>query len=384
MSSAASGPSPASVQDGRSQVMAGCVVLITADRRARELGAALARRGATIRHAPVIAMARGAEDGLLGQTRALIADPPDTVVATTGVGFRGWLETADSAGLADQLLAVLQRARIIARGPKARGAIQAAGLETDWVAESEAAAEIIEVMLGEGVSGEHIAVQHHGAGSDGLDEAFRQAGARVSSLVVYRWVPSPDQAVVEESLRSAAAGDVDVVCFTSAPGAEAWLEAAERIGVHQQIHARCTDGSLVAAAVGPVTAAPLRARNIEPLVPDRGRLGALVRVVVSHYDALHAEALATSAGPLLIRRSSAVLNGRTLPLTPAGLEVLRVLARARGGVVSRADVLASLPGSSRDGHAAEVAVARVRDAIGTSGVIRTVVKRGYRLDVLDP
>ena len=47
-------------------------------------------------------------------------------------------------------------------------------------------------------------------------------------------------------------------------------------------------------------------------------------------------------------------------------------------------MLASLPGSSRDGHAAEVAVARVRDAIGTSGVIRTVVKRGYRLDVLDP
>ena len=35
-----------------SQAMAGCVVLVTADRRSGELGAALARRGATVRHAP--------------------------------------------------------------------------------------------------------------------------------------------------------------------------------------------------------------------------------------------------------------------------------------------------------------------------------------------
>lgn len=381
MTRAASRPPPTAAL---SPVMAGCVVLITADRRSAELGAAFIRRGASILHAPVISIEHSAEDPLLEQTRALIADPPTTVVATTGVGFRGWLEAADSVGLADQLHRVLEGARIVARGPKARGAIQAAGLQADWVAESETASEIIDVLLGEGVFDQHIAVQHHGAGSDGLDEAFLAAGARVTSLVVYRWVPAPDQRAVEESLRAAAAGDVDVVCFTSAPGVAAWLEAAERIEVDQQILNRFADGTLVAAAVGPVTAAPLVDRNVQPLVPDRGRLGALVRVVVAHFDALHAEALLTPAGPLLIRRSSAVLDGRTLPLTPASLDVLRTLAHARGSVVSRADVLATLPGNSSDEHAAEVAVARLRDALGAPGVIRTVVKRGYRLDVLSP
>ena len=34
------------------QVMAGCVVLVTADRRSGELASALIRRGATVRHAP--------------------------------------------------------------------------------------------------------------------------------------------------------------------------------------------------------------------------------------------------------------------------------------------------------------------------------------------
>ena len=366
-----------------SQVMAGCVVLITADRRAGELGAAFARRGATVHNAPAIEIVPSTDDArLLAGTRALIADPPDAVVVTTGVGFRGWIEAADAAGLAHELHEALSAARIVARGPKARGAVQAAGLETDWVAESETAAEIAEVMLGEGVAGQRIAVQHHGAGSDGLDEAFTRAGAEVTSLVVYRWGPAPDPRAVEDSLRLAAGGEVDVVCFTSAPGAWAWLEAAESLGLIGDLLARFADGSMVAAAVGPVTAGPLMARGVVPLVPERGRLGALVRVVIGHYDNLHTQALATTSGTLLIRRSTAVLDGRVLPLTPTSLEVLRVLAHAGGGVVSRAEVLAALPGASQDEHAAEVAVARLREATAGHQLIRTVVKRGYRLDVV--
>jgi uroporphyrinogen-III synthase len=365
-----------------SQVMAGCTVLITADRRAAERARNPARRGATIRHAPVLTIVPAEEDaGLLSATKALIAEPPDVVVATTGVGFRGWIEAADAAGLAPELLDALGCARIVARGPKARGAVQAAGLETDWVAESETAAEIIDVLLGEGVAGQRIAVQHHGAGSDGLDEALTQAGAEVTSLVVYRWAPAPDPGAVAQSLRAVASGDVDTVCFTSAPGVAAWFSAAQAEGLLEVILDRFADGSLVAAAVGSVTAGPLLARGVRPLVPERGRLGALVRVVIGHYDAQHAQALATTAGRLLLRRSTALLDGQVLPLTPAGLAVLRLLAHAQGGVVSRAEVLTALPGASSDEHAAEVAVARLREATGHPSLIRTVVKRGYRLDV---
>jgi uroporphyrinogen-III synthase len=34
-------------------------------------------------------------------------------------------------------------------------------------------------------------------------------------------------------------------------------------------------------------------------------------------------------------------------------------------------------------HAVEVAVARVREAVGVPDLIKTVVKRGYRLNVVD-
>lgn len=370
-------------EPGIDQVLAGCVVLVTADRRAAELSAALARRGAVVRHAAALGIVPHIDDAaLLAATRAIVADPPDTVVVTTGIGFRGWVEAADAAGLAEPLLDVLARARIVARGPKARGAIQAAGLTADWVAESETSAEIAAFLLDEGVAGHDIAVQHHGAGSDGLDEAFAAAGARVRSLVVYRWGPPPDPDAVAASVHAVADGEVDAVTFTSAPGAHAWLAAADAEGVTERILARCADGSVVLAAVGPVTAAPLRERGAEPLVPERGRLGALVRLVVGHYGGM--EALETVAGPLRVYRGAAVLDGRVLALTPAGLEVLRVLAAARGAVVPRDAVLRALPGDSSDGHAAEVAIARLREATGSRELIRTVVKRGYRLELAEP
>jgi uroporphyrinogen-III synthase len=43
--------------------------------------------------------------------------------------MRRWVEVADAAGLGHELLAVPEPARILARGPKALGAVRAAGLE---------------------------------------------------------------------------------------------------------------------------------------------------------------------------------------------------------------------------------------------------------------
>jgi uroporphyrinogen-III synthase len=363
------------------QVMAGCTVLVTAERRAAELAAALERRGARIRHAPALSMIPHIDDQtLLAATRAIIADPPDVVVVTTGIGFRAWFEAADAHGLAGPLTAMLRDVRIVARGPKARGAIQASGLQADWVAESETSAEVAEVLLSEGVSGLRIAIQHHGAGADGLDDVFEKAGAQVASLIVYRWGPAPDPAAVVASADAAAVGEIDAVVFTSAPGSEAWVRAVEDAGVLSAVRDRVESDRLVMAAVGPITAKPLEDRGIKTLQPERGRLGALVRALVGHYERIESVALATVAGPLQIRARVAVLNGHVLPLSPTGVEVLRLLAAAGGDVVSRDQVLAALPGESTDPHAAEVAVARLRETAGKH-LIRTVVKRGYRIEL---
>lgn len=362
------------------QLLAGCVVLVTADRRAGDLRAALERRGARVVHTPALTIVPHTADAdLVRETHALLSSPPDVLVVTTAIGFRGWMEAADAAGRGDELHELLARTRIIARGPKARGAIQAAGLEADWVAESETSAEIRDVLLTEGVAGRRIAVQHHGAGADELDIDLAAAGADITSLVVYRWGPPPEPDAVATGIEQAAAGDVDVVVFTSAPAADAWVSAADGAGVLPSIVRRATTGALVVAAVGPVTACPLRAVGIDPLLPERSRLGSLVRAVVSHYEGDMATVAETVAGPLQLRSTAAVLGDEVLALSPSGLAVLHLLMEAKGDVVTRREVLEVLPGDSTSGHAVEVAVARLREAIGDRRVVETVVKRGYRL-----
>ncbi|MFC7466686.1 transcriptional regulator [Actinomadura keratinilytica] len=62
--------------------------------------------------------------------------------------------------------------------------------------------------------------------------------------------------------------------------------------------------------------------------------------------------------------------------------VLRVLAERPGWVVSRRELLRrAWSGQEADEHAVEAAVTRLRRALGPhAGLVRTVPKRGYRLE----
>ncbi len=371
--------------------LGGLRVLLTSQRRAAELGAALARRGATIIDAPVLSIVPHADDEeLTARTEALIADPPDVLVVTTGVGLRGWIEAADAAGLAPALIEALGTARIIARGPKAKGAIQQAGLAAEWTAQQETSAQVAEHLLGQGVDGLHIAVQHHGSGDDGLDDLFAGAGARVSPVVVYRVGPSPDPDAVRRGVDLVAARDVDAVVFTSAPMAAEFLARARERGRLEEVVAACRprpeggDPDVLAAAVGPVTAVPLQEAGITPLVPERYRLGALVRTLTLGLTQRAVARLDTPAGALVVRDRAAYLDGRPLALSPASLAVLGVLSAAQGSVVTRGDILTALPGGSSNPHAAEMAVARLREVPGMRDLVQTVVKRGYRIALRPP
>jgi len=65
------------------------------------------------------------DEALHAATAACSGLAPDLVIATTGIGFRGWLEAAGGWGMADELRTVLGRARLVACGPKPCGAIRA-------------------------------------------------------------------------------------------------------------------------------------------------------------------------------------------------------------------------------------------------------------------
>ncbi|MFE9015218.1 uroporphyrinogen-III synthase [Streptomyces cyaneofuscatus] len=362
--------------------LAGFTVGVTAARRAEELATLLKRRGAAVQHAPALRIVPLADDSeLLDATKELIDHAPDVVVATTAIGFRGWVEAADGWGIGDALLERLRGVELLARGPKVKGAVRAAGLTEAWSPGSESMAEVLDRLLGEGVEGRRIALQLHGEPLPGFIESLQAAGAEVVGVPVYRWMPPQDIAPLDRMLDATAARALDAVTFTSAPAAASFLGRAEVRGLLPEILGALRD-DVLAACVGPVTALPLQARGIPTVQPERFRLGPLVQLVCAQLPTT-ARVLPIAGHRIEIRGHAVLVDDELRAVPPAGMALLHTLARRPGWVVARADLLRALPGSGTDEHAVETAMARLRSALGAPRLIQTVVKRGYRLS-LDP
>jgi uroporphyrinogen-III synthase len=366
--------------------LTGYRVAVTSARRAEELCALLTRHGATVCSAAAITMVPLPEDDELHRhTKALIAKPPHILIATTGIGFRGWISAADGWGLANQLIEALSTAKIVARGPKATGALRAAGLREAWSPQSESSREVLRYLLESGVAGRCIALQLHGATDDWdpfpefADELCR-AGAEVIPIRVYRWRPAPRGGEFDQLVTQIAQRQVDAVSFTSAPAAAATLMRADELGLHDQLlDALGTD--VRAMCVGPVTAQPLARLGIPTSSPERMRLGALARHIADELPLLRSRTVRAAGHVIEIRGTCVVVDGVVRSLSRAGMAILRVLAQRPGAVVSRSDLLRVLPGNGTDTHAVDTAVLRLRAALGDKSIVVTVVKRGYRLAI---
>ena len=363
----------------------GRTIAVTAARRAAEQRALLERRGATVLHTPAMRMIPIAEDAVVrAATEQALAAPADIMVLTTASGVRWWLQVCEEWGLADELLELMDRVPLYSRGPKVTGAIRAAGLSEHASALSEASPELLQMLLARGVAGQTICVQVQGAGSawnpmSPLLDGLREAGAEVIEVPVYRWELPADLSALDVLVRTIARGEVDGVTFTSAPAVVAVLERAGAVGVYDQLLAALS-GPVAALCVGPVTAAPLIELGVPVTMPERMRLGSLMR----HTTDVIAEqtaALSVAGHELTVCAAAVQLDGQLVEVSPAQVALLRSLARRPGACVSRDDLLAALPGDGTDPHAVETAVGRLRKALGVPGLVTTMVKRGYRLNI---
>jgi len=368
--------------------LTGFRVAVTSARRAEELSALLQRRGATVTSAAAIAMVPLPDDDeLRAHTEALIDVPPDIVIATTGIGFRGWVAAADGWGLTNDLITALGKARIVSRGPKATGALRAAGLPEEWSPESESSRELLHYLRDGGIAGQRIAVQLHGATDDWdpypeFRDELRAAGAEVVPIRVYRWHPAPRNGDFDELVAAIADEKFDAVSFTSAPAVASVLMRAAEMGLRDRV-LDVLRTSVHAMCVGPVTARPLVRLGVPTSSPERMRLGALARHITDELPLLQARTVRVAGHLLEIRGTCVMVDGVVKSLSPASMATIRALAHHPGTVVSRTDLLGALPGSGTDTHAVETAVLRLRTALGDKNIVLTVVKRGYRLAVDD-
>lgn len=358
-----------------SDELEGYTIGVTADRRSGDLIAALVRRGAEVLHAPTLRIVPAEyDDQLLADTKTVIDSRPDYVLATTSHGFRAWMEAADAAGLGIDLFRVLESSAIMVRGPKARGAVRAAGLTETGSGAAETTAALVDRTIETGVEGRTVLVQLHGyVDHDQLDR-LTAAGGRVLTVAPYRWSEPEDTRPTDRLIDAIVSRQADAVTFTSAPAADALLHAAHRTDRLAELITALTD-DVLAAAVGPVTAEPLFRVGLGPVYPDRFRMGALVRTVT---EELQARVVRTESplGAIELRGRLVRVGDRRIALPPSGALIMKALITAGGAVVPKSE-LRTMVGN--DDHALEMAIGRLRGALATPGLVTTVVRRGYRL-----
>ena len=373
------GSDPPAVAGFRPDQLSGFRIGVTSDRRSADLIDAFQRRGAAVLHAPTVHMVHAEDDApIIADTRRIIAAAPDLLLATTSYGMRRWFEVADAAGLGEALQRTLAASRILVRGPKARGAVRAAGLDDNGMSDEETTASLVGMTIAGFPAGITVAVQQHGRTDEEQLRRLEDAGMRVLTVAPYTWAIAGDgDDRVTRLVEAVVTRQVDCVTFTSAPAVDGLLIAALARGRHAELVEAFRAG-VDAVSVGPVTSGPLLSAGITPLQPDRYRMGALIRLVCEHLEARATRRLLTRHGEVQLRGSLAVVDGTPVRQTPTSVTLFRALMAAKGAVVSRRELSGVLDG---DDHTMEVSLSRLRQSLAAPGLVETVVKRGYRLDV---
>ncbi|GAA0976666.1 Transcriptional regulatory protein QseB [Nocardioides aquaticus] len=369
---------------GSTAPLAGYHVGVTAARKVEEQVALIERRGAAVHWAPALSLDPNQVDDaqLRPATEQVIADPPDMVLVTTGIGMRAWLAAAAEWGLREDLVAAIKPAEILARGPKSVGALRGAGLRELWSPESELFEDVLDHLRGRDLAGLRILVQEHGQSLSMVAHALRRQGAEVTVVTVYRVAGAEDPTPMFQLVDRVADGELDAVTFTSAPAVAALMEAAGSTGRRDELIS-AFQADVLAVCVGPVTAAAFEMWGVPTVYPERSRLAAMVKLLETELPSRREGLLLDleTGQQLLLHGDAVLLDGAEVKLSPAPAAVLQALVANPGNVVPRRALLAMLPsGTAGSEHAVEMAVARLRATIGTRSV-QTVVKRGYRLGV---
>jgi len=199
----------------------------------------------------------------------------DMMILLTGVGTRQLNRALSEAYQEETFTDALRKLTIVARGPKPVAALREFGLKPAIIApEPNTWREVLKSIEGRPERG--IAVQEYGRSNEQFLEALRANGAEVTPVRVYRYGLPEDTAPLKEAVRRLAAGEFDVVLFTTAVQADHLLQVAGETGIEEAVRAGLA--KCMIASIGPTTSEALEEFGIHPsMEPSHPKMGILVK-----------------------------------------------------------------------------------------------------------
>jgi len=212
----------------------------------------------------------------------LVAGEFDVVVLLTGVGTRVLLDIVQRVqGTRKRLIDALTEAVVVCRGPKPLAVMREIGVPVFLTApEPNTWRELLGALDANkselSLEGLNVAVQEYGASNPDLLKGLEGRGARVTPVPVYQWALPEDVEPLRRAARAVAAGELDVVLFTTATQAVHLMKIADELQLGDRVLAGLQ--RMVVASIGPTTSEELRSRGIPiDLESSHPKMGFLVR-----------------------------------------------------------------------------------------------------------
>lgn len=367
-------------QDYERKVLEGFSIVSTAVRRKEELKAMLETIGAKVTMVPMSQLDHLDDKELKELTEKIIEVKPPVIIITTGDGLRNWIQVAESWGLDQKLLEVLASSILITRGPKAKGVAITMGLNPTWSPKNNSMVEIWNYLISKKITSASIAVQLPGKLSHDNLTIPIELKYEVIKVVTYRWNALEDTTAVVKLLEQITIKEVDAIIFTHSMAVLNFIDYLKLNAMFDLFIQLVNEDELTIACIGSVTARAFLELGLRVIQPVKPSIGSLVNALVQEIST-KTITLELTSGKIEIRGHSIFYAGKTIVFPPGPMVILKALAKQRGAVVSRAELLCYLPGENQnDSHALEMTISRIRSYLGPQA-IQTVFKRGYRLAV---
>src|SRR5579875_2666561 len=228
--------------------------------------------------------------------------PCDDLILLTGEGLRRLHAAARKAGLEGDWQRGLATARIITRGPKPVQALREPGLR----AREPTTAGVIAALAHEDLRGRRVGVQLYPDNPNAeLLDFLAGAGAMPDAVVPYAYAPKADSERVCAVIDMMAAGDVDVIAFTSSPQVRRLFAVAQAADCEATLRAALARTRV--AAVGTVVAQTLRACGVAvAIAPSEAFfMKPLIRAIAAALAAAPAAPPDAAAGGIRLQKPAA-------------------------------------------------------------------------------
>jgi uroporphyrinogen decarboxylase len=207
----------------------------------------------------------------------LLTGEIEVMIFLTGVGFRHLLAAIERHVDRQRYLDALSDITTICRGPKPVAALAEVGLKpTHRVPEPNTWRELLATIDGGiPIANKTVGLQEYGITNRSLLAGLEARGARVVNVRVYQWELPVDTKPLEANIRAIAAGERDVILFTSAHQVANLLRLAQQLGLEEPLRAALR--KMAVASIGPTTSEMLKGHELPvDIEPEHPKMGPLV------------------------------------------------------------------------------------------------------------